>query len=473
MKKSSLSRGCGVESATQPLSSIWPVVGEPVDALVRAAVLRHRVVLHEPVALQARERRVDLARVQRRQHRAELLLQRLLELIPMSRAAGEQCEQRKPHLDTRYTYRVSSCQTTLGPGTFRSARGTHQQGAAMGPGRRRRRSSRVTIQLTFRRRRPRRGGRRPSRRCRWGRGRRRAGRRRSSRRRRGGAAGRDVSPQVVKVSASARLRREPPASARSSASRSRTPSIAGTARASISAARPEAAASSWVWPSRPKPVTSVSAWAPAARACCAARSLSVVMTSIAALDQLRRGQAALERGRDRARAERLGEHEHVARAPAGVGEDRARVDGAGDREAVLGLGVVDRVPADDRGARLGDRVGAAAQDLAQHVRPERLQRIGDEVQRADRHAAHRVDVRQRVRGRDPPERVRVVDDRREEVDRLHDRELLGELDDARVVGGVGRDEHARVGRARAARRRSGADRRRTACSRSPRRGSAK
>ena len=54
--------------------------------------------------------------------------------------------------------------------------------------------------------------------------------------------------------------------------------MAGTAAASISAATPLAAASSCTWPSRPKPVTSVSACAPAARACSAARSLSVVMT---------------------------------------------------------------------------------------------------------------------------------------------------------------------------------------------------
>ena len=64
----------------------------------------------------------------------------------------------------------------------------------------------------------------------------------------------------------------------------------------------------------------------------------------------------------------------------------------------------------------------AAQDLAQDVRAQRLERERDEVQRADRRPAHRVDVRQRVRRRDPPERVRVVDDRREEVDGLHDRE---------------------------------------------------
>ena len=70
-------------------------------------------------------------------------------------------------------------------------------------------------------------------------------------------------------------------------------------------------------------------------------------------------------------------------AAARVGQHRARVDDARDREPVLRLRVVDRVPADDRGARRRHRVRAAAQDLAQHVRPERLQRVGDEVQRAD------------------------------------------------------------------------------------------
>ncbi len=268
----------------------------------------------------------------------------------------------------------------------------------------------------------------------------------SQQRRRSGSG--TPSDQLVKVSASARLRREPPARARSSASRSRTPSIAGTALASISAARPEADASSWTWPSRPKPVTSVSAWTPAARAWAAARRVERGHDRDAALDQLGRGEPALERGRDRSRAERLGEHERVPGASAGVGQHGARVDDPRDREAVLGLGIVDRVPADDRGAGLGHRVGAAAQDLAQDVRPERLERIGDEVQRRHRRAAHGVDVRERVGGGDPPERVRVVDDRREEVHRLDDRQLVGQLHDAGVVGGVGGHEHARVGGAR-------------------------
>jgi hypothetical protein len=109
------------------------------------------------------------------------------------------------------------------------------------------------------------------------------------------------------------------------------------------------------------------------------------------------------------------------------------------------------VAADDRGAGRRDGIGAAAQDLAQDLRAERLEREGDEVERRHRPPAHRVDVRERVGGGDPAERVRVVDDRREEVGGLHDRQLVRERHDARVVGGVGGDEHARVDRAREAR----------------------
>jgi hypothetical protein len=163
------------------------------------------------------------------------------------------------------------------------------------------------------------------------------------------------------------------------------------------------------------------------------------------LDQRVVREPALDRRGHGAGAERLGQHQHVALAPPGVREDRAGIHDAGDRHPVLGLGVVDRVPADQRRPRGRGRVGAAAQDLGQHLTAQRLQREGHEVQGRHGARAHRVDVRERVRGRDAPEPVRVVDDRREEVDRLHDRQLVREGDHARVVGGVGRHEHPRVG----------------------------
>ena len=100
--------------------------------------------------------------------------------------------------------------------------------------------------------------------------------------------------------------------------------------------------------------------------------------------------------------------------------------------------------AHDCRAALGADVQAAAEDLLQHVGSEPLERERHEVERGDGPAAHRVDVRERVGGGDAAEVVRVVDDRREEVDRLDQRQVVGEPVDAGVVGGVGPDEHVRV-----------------------------
>ena len=55
-------------------------------------------------------------------------------------------------------------------------------------------------------------------------------------------------------------------------------------------------------------------------------------------------------------------------------------------------------------------------------------------------AAHREDVVERVRRRDRAEVARVVDDRREEVDREHERALVVEPVDGGVVGRVEPDE---------------------------------
>jgi len=115
-----------------------------------------------------------------------------------------------------------------------------------------------------------------------------------------------------------------------------------------------------------------------------------------------------------------------------------------DGEPVLGFRIVDRVAAHECRAALGADVQAAAEDLLQHVGSEPLERERHEVERGDGPAAHRVDVRERVGGGDAAEVVRVVDDRREEVDRLYQGQLVREPVHACVVRGVGADQHVRV-----------------------------
>ena len=151
---------------------------------------------------------------------------------------------------------------------------------------------------------------------------------------------------------------------------------------------------------------------------------------------------------DHAVAERLGQHERVAGARADVGEDTIGVHHAGDREAVLRLGVLDRVPAGEAGARLGHLLGAAAQHVAQQAEVQLLHGEVHEVERDHGPPAHRPDVRERVGGGDAPEPDRVVDDRRDVVDRRDHGDLRAEAVDRRVVGGVEADEQVRVRGAR-------------------------
>ena len=62
-------------------------------------------------------------------------------------------------------------------------------------------------------------------------------------------------------------------------------------------------------------------------------------------------------------------------------------------------------------------------------------------ERADRPAAHRVNVTERIGGGDLAEDVGIVDNRGKEIDGLYQGYLRGELIHARVVGGIEADEH--------------------------------
>ena len=88
----------------------------------------------------------------------------------------------------------------------------------------------------------------------------------------------------------------------------------------------------------------------------------------------------------------------------------------------------------------GDPLGGAAEDLGQDLQRELVVGEGRDIQRRDRAAVHGVDVRQGIRRRDPAERVRVVDQRREEIERLDQGEIGREAIHPRVVHGLGADQ---------------------------------
>ena len=179
------------------------------------------------------------------------------------------------------------------------------------------------------------------------------------------------SPQSTQSSTHSRLRRVPPATGGSSeSSRSTTPSIAGTAPASISAPTPLACAHLVQMAEQPEAGDVGQRRGAAASAAAQAAAFSVVITSTVARCQLGRRQPALGGSRGHAAADRLRQPQLVARRRGRVAQQPVRVDGAGHGHAVLGLGVVDRVPAHHRHPGVGSRVGPAAQDLAQHVAAE-------------------------------------------------------------------------------------------------------
>ena len=91
------------------------------------------------------------------------------------------------------------------------------------------------------------------------------------------------------------------------------------------------------------------------------------------------------------------------------------MDVAHDRHAVLGFGIVDRVPTSDDKAAFVRNVLASEHHIAQQVVREFLGVPAHEVEPEERSAAHRIDVADGIRGSDPAPVARIVDHRRDEV----------------------------------------------------------
>ena len=142
--------------------------------------------------------------------------------------------------------------------------------------------------------------------------------------------------------------------------------------------------------------------------------------------------------------EALGQDERVARLRAALAQEPVRVAGADDGEPVLGLRVADGVAAGQRAAGLADLGRGAREDRGQHVARQVLGERRDRQGEQDA-AAHREHVAQRVRGGDLAERPRVVDERREEVERADDREVVADPVGGGVVGRGQAGDERRVG----------------------------
>jgi len=138
---------------------------------------------------------------------------------------------------------------------------------------------------------------------------------------------------------------------------------------------------------------------------------------------------------EHAAAERLGERQRDPGRPGVVAQQPVGVREAGDGHAVLRLGIVDAVPPADVAAGLLRHVKTAAQHLAGDLQGQHVPGPAEQVHRHQRAPAHRVDVGERVGGRDPAPVVGVVDDGGEEVGGQHDGLVALDAHDRRVVAG--------------------------------------
>ena len=153
-----------------------------------------------------------------------------------------------------------------------------------------------------------------------------------------------------------------------------------------------------------------------------------------AREVLARHEPLSVRGEHEARAERLRQEEHVAGTGTRLRPDAGRVDRADDREAVFRLLVANRVTACENRTCISHLLGGGGEHIGHDSRRQLLGESRDR-EREQRRAAHRKDIVERVRRRDPPEDRRIVHERREEVERENERTLVVELVHRRVVGG--------------------------------------
>lgn len=120
------------------------------------------------------------------------------------------------------------------------------------------------------------------------------------------------------------------------------------------------------------------------------------------------------------------------------------MDSPGDCESELRCGVVDRVSTDKCAAGLGQYLDSTVDDVRRQTPREFVSGPGQELERREGSAAHRIDIGECIRRGDASPRTGIVDDRREEVDGLYEGEIVGNPIDGGVIRPVDPNEEIRV-----------------------------
>lgn len=142
-----------------------------------------------------------------------------------------------------------------------------------------------------------------------------------------------------------------------------------------------------------------------------------------------------------ATTERLGKQKDVARAKPGIGCITVWVDDAGDRKTILDGIVLYAMPAHKNRPGFTHLVRTTPKDISQNILWQFLHRKTDDVERTPRFTPHRVDIGKSISSGYLPEQIRIVDDRREEIEGLHDRLTAGDPDYRGVLVVSRTDDH--------------------------------
>ena len=154
-----------------------------------------------------------------------------------------------------------------------------------------------------------------------------------------------------------------------------------------------------------------------------------------ALVQLRRGQLGAVGGGGDANAQGFGEDEHIPFQWGAIHADLIGTGKAGHGKAVFRLLVIDGMAAGDDDAGLIGFLVAAAQHLVDHLLGH-LRGHGHDIECDLWGGAHGVNIADGVCCGDLPEHVGIIHNGREEIQRLHNGQIIAYLINGGVVAGI-------------------------------------
>ena len=214
----------------------------------------------------------------------------------------------------------------------------------------------------------------------------------------------------------------------------------GSASNAISAATLLASSMLVRWPIRPNPVTSVAALTPTFSAARAAPSFNVVMDRTASAMPVSRSASRFNAVARMPVPRGLVSTRTIAGTCAGVGQHPVGVDLTDHRHPEDRLDGIDRMATEDQTPRPLGYLRGSPEHLGQHLERDPVPGPAEQVEGKQWRGPHRVDVAQRVGGRDGSPGCGVVHDGGEEVHGRDQGPVGRQQKNRGVIPGSGVDE---------------------------------